>query len=117
MRASVSDRGAVSQRVNGCGNGTRPVPARIYCYREREKIMDRPRLATVWLGGCSGCHMSFLDLDEFLLELAQKVDLVFSPILDVKEYPAGVDLCLVEGAVCNEEHVEMVHKIRERNRH
>lgn len=79
--------------------------------------MDRPRLATVWLGGCSGCHMSFLDLDEFLLELAQKVDLVFSPILDVKEYPAGVDLCLVEGAVCNEEHVEMVHKIRERTRH
>jgi NAD-reducing hydrogenase small subunit len=78
--------------------------------------MDRPRLATVWLGGCSGCHMSFLDLDEFLLELAQKVDLVFSPILDVKEYPPGVDLCLVEGAVCNEEHVEMVHKIRERTR-
>lgn len=79
--------------------------------------MDRPRLATVWLGGCSGCHMSFLDLDEFLLELAQKVDLVFSPILDVKEYPRGVDLCLVEGAVCNEEHVEMAHKIRERTRH
>jgi len=78
--------------------------------------MDRARLATVWLGGCSGCHMSFLDLDEFLLELAQKVDLVFSPILDVKEYPSGVDVCLVEGAVCNEEHVEMVHRIRERTR-
>ncbi len=28
----------------------------------------RPRLATVWLGGCSGCHMSLLDLDEALLE-------------------------------------------------
>ena len=32
--------------------------------------MDRVRLATVWLGGCSGCHMSFLDLDEWLIELA-----------------------------------------------
>ena len=33
--------------------------------------MSRPRLATVWLGGCSGCHMSFLDLDEWLLELGR----------------------------------------------
>jgi len=79
--------------------------------------MDRPRLATVWLGGCSGCHMSFLDLDEFLLELAQKVDLVFSPILDVKEYPRDVDLCLVEGAVCNEQNLEMARIIRERTRY
>jgi coenzyme F420-reducing hydrogenase gamma subunit len=27
--------------------------------------MERLKLATVWLGGCSGCHMSFLDLDEY----------------------------------------------------
>ena len=79
--------------------------------------MDRPRLATVWLGGCSGCHMSFLDLDEFLLDLAQMVDLVFSPILDVKEYPSDVDLCLVEGAICNEQNLEMAHIIRERTRY
>src|SRR6516162_10895721 len=79
--------------------------------------MVRPKLATVWLGGCSGCHMSFLDLDEFLLELAQKVDLVFSPILDVKEYPRDVDLCLVEGAICNEQNLEMAHIIRQRTRY
>ena len=40
--------------------------------------MGRLRLATVWLGGCAGCHMSFLDLDEFLIELAGKVDVVYS---------------------------------------
>jgi NAD-reducing hydrogenase small subunit len=76
--------------------------------------MDRLKLATVWLGGCSGCHMSFLDLDEFLIDLAQTVDVVFSPLVDVKEYPKNVDVALVEGAVCNEDHVEMAHKIRER---
>ncbi|MFN9561247.1 MAG: oxidoreductase, partial [Dolichospermum sp.] len=27
--------------------------------------MTKIKLATVWLGGCSGCHMSFLDLDEW----------------------------------------------------
>ena len=79
--------------------------------------MDRIKLATVWLGGCSGCHMSFLDLDEALIDLAEKVDIVFSPIIDTKEYPENVDLVLVEGAVCNEEHVEMAHKIRKRTKY
>jgi NAD-reducing hydrogenase small subunit len=78
--------------------------------------MDRIRLATAWLGGCSGCHMSFLDLDEFLLELAGKVQLVYSPVLDVKAYPENVDLCLLEGAICNEDHLELLHKIRRRTK-
>ena len=78
--------------------------------------MDRPRLATVWLGGCSGCHMSFLDLDEFLIDLVKQVEIVFSPVVDVKEYPHDVDICLIEGAICNEDHVEMVHKIRQRTK-
>ena len=34
--------------------------------------MERVRLATIWFGGCSGCHMSFLDLDEFLIDLARQ---------------------------------------------
>jgi NAD-reducing hydrogenase small subunit len=74
------------------------------------------RVATVWLGGCSGCHMSFLDLDEFLIELAGKIDLVYSPVIDVKEYPENVDLCLVEGAVCNEDNLEIIHTIRQRTK-
>lgn len=78
--------------------------------------MGRLRFATVWLGGCSGCHMSFLDLDEWLIELAARVDLVYSPIADVKEYPEGVDLALVEGAVANEENLDMIRKVRARTR-
>lgn len=65
--------------------------------------MNKLKLATVWLGGCFGCHMSFLDLDEWLIDLAAKVELVYSPIADIKEYPEGVDLVLVEGAVANED--------------
>ena len=78
--------------------------------------MDRVRLATVWFGGCSGCHMSFLDLDEFLIELAGKVELVYSPVIDVKEYPDNVDVCLIEGAICNEDNLELLHKIRRRTK-
>jgi NAD-reducing hydrogenase small subunit len=60
--------------------------------------------------------MSFLDLDEFLIELAQKVELVYSPVVDVKEYPENVDVCLIEGAVCNEDNLEILHKIRARTK-
>jgi NAD-reducing hydrogenase small subunit len=78
--------------------------------------MERLKIATVWLGGCAGCHMSFLDLDEFLIELAGKVDVVYSPIADVKEFPEGVDVCLIEGAVCNADNLELLHKIRARSK-
>jgi NAD-reducing hydrogenase small subunit len=67
--------------------------------------MDKIKLATVWLAGCSGCHMSFLDLDEWLFDLAEYADLVYSPIADVKAYPDDVDVCLVEGAVANQENL------------
>lgn len=78
--------------------------------------MDRVKLATVWLGGCSGCHMSFLDLDEWLFDLAAQVDFVYSPFMDVKAYPEGVDVVLVEGAIANEEHLELIHTVRARSR-
>jgi NAD-reducing hydrogenase small subunit len=74
------------------------------------------RIATVWFGGCSGCHMSFLDLDEFLIELAGKAEIVFSPVMDVKEYPEQVDVCLIEGAICNEDNLELLHKVRIRTK-
>jgi NAD-reducing hydrogenase small subunit len=74
------------------------------------------KLATAWLGGCSGCHMSFLDTDEWLLELATIADLVYSPIADVKTFPEGVDIALVEGAVANEENLHLARTIRRRSR-
>ncbi|MGB5768484.1 MAG: oxidoreductase, partial [Crocosphaera sp.] len=78
--------------------------------------MKKIKLATVWLAGCSGCHMSFLDMDEWLLELAQKVDIVYSPIADIKDYPEGVDVCLVEGAIANEENLALIKEIRQKTK-
>ncbi|MGK7941944.1 MAG: oxidoreductase [Crocosphaera sp.] len=78
--------------------------------------MKKIKLATVWLAGCSGCHMSFLDLDEWLLELAEKVDMVYSPIADIKDYPNDVDVCLVEGAIANEENLELIREIRQKTK-
>jgi NAD-reducing hydrogenase small subunit len=60
--------------------------------------------------------MSFLDLDEFLIDLMDKVEVVYSPVVDMKEYPEDVDVCLIEGAICNEDNLELLHKIRERTK-
>jgi len=78
--------------------------------------MAKLRLATVWLDGCSGCHMSFLDMDERLLELADKVDVLYSPILDYKEFPKEVDVTLVEGSVSSEDDLTKIKKIRDRTK-
>ena len=45
---------------------------------------EKVRVATIWLSGCSGCHMSFLDQDELLVDLAKKIQLVYSTIVDAK---------------------------------
>ena len=76
--------------------------------------MKKLRLATLWLDGCSGCHMSLLDLDQRLLDLADKVDFVYSPLVDVKIFPEGVDVACVEGAVSSAEDEEKLRTVRRR---
>jgi len=61
--------------------------------------------------------MSFLDLDEWLIELADCMDMVFSPVAsDSKEYPQDVDLCLVEGGVANSDNLALILQVRARTR-
>jgi len=78
--------------------------------------MSKPKLATVWLDGCSGCHMSLLDIDERLITLAEKVELVYSPLVDAKVFPEDVDIALVEGAVSNEDDLHKIQMVRARTR-
>jgi NAD-reducing hydrogenase small subunit len=77
---------------------------------------NKVRLATVWFGGCAGCHMSFLDIDERLIDAVGLVDIVYSPVADIKKFPDNVDVTLVEGAVCNSDHIKEAHEIRERSK-
>jgi len=77
---------------------------------------NKVRLATVWFGGCAGCHMSFLDIDERLIDAVGLVDIVYSPVADIKKFPENVDVTLVEGAVCNSDHIREAHEIRERSK-
>jgi NAD-reducing hydrogenase small subunit len=72
---------------------------------------DKIRIATASLAGCFGCHMSFLDLDERLLQLAEAVEFNRSPITDIKQCVA-CDIGLIEGGVCNAENVHVLREFR-----
>ena len=78
--------------------------------------MRKTRLATVWLDGCSGCHMSLLDIDEAIVPLAGKVDLVYGPLVDAQEFPKAVDVTVVEGAVSSQDDLEKIRLIRSRSK-
>ena len=60
--------------------------------------------------------MSFLDMDERLFEITERADIVFSPLIDAKEYPLDVDFCLVEGAVSSEDDLHRILMVRDRTK-
>jgi NAD-reducing hydrogenase small subunit len=78
--------------------------------------MRRARLATVWLDGCSGCHMSLLDVDEAIIGIAKRVEVVYGPLVDAQEFPKAVDVVLIEGAISSQEDLERVRIIRQRSK-
>ncbi len=119
VRAGVPDRRAPRAGRDPGAGPQGPRPRRRAAPGEGGAVVDpvtrparRPRLATAWLGGCAGCHMSFLDLDEALLEVLARADLVYGPLVDAKSFPPDVDVTLVEGAVANEDHLALVRTIR-----
>jgi len=76
--------------------------------------MGKPKIATVWLEGCSGCHMSFLDLDEGLIDILDNVVLCDTPITDFKDFNfSDVDVGIIEGAIANEEELKIARKLRQ----
>jgi NAD-reducing hydrogenase small subunit len=78
--------------------------------------MRKIKVATIWLDGCSGCHMSLLDLDTALIPMARKIELVYGPLVDVHEFPEDVDVTFIEGAVSTDEDVERVQQIRQHSK-
>lgn len=78
--------------------------------------MAKIGVATVWLDGCSGCHMSLLDIDERLVDLLRQVDIVFGPLVDRKAFPAHADVTLVEGAVSTRADEENLALVRAKSR-
>ena len=76
--------------------------------------MKKVKVATLWLDGCSGCHMSLLDMDAAIISLSRRIDLVYGPLVDAQEFPEDVDVTLVEGAVSSQDDLNKIQKVRQR---
>jgi len=77
--------------------------------------MAKVKIATDWLGGCAGCHMSVLDIDERIIGLMDAVEFTSSPVTDLKHPPKdGVTVGILEGAICNTRNIEVAKMMRER---
>jgi len=77
-----------------------------------KKGIAKKRIATTSLAGCFGCHMSILDIDERILQLAELVDFDRSPIDDIKHISRHCDVGIIEGGCCNAENVETLREFR-----
>ncbi|MEA4811918.1 MAG: NADP oxidoreductase [Anaerolineaceae bacterium] len=77
--------------------------------------MAKPKVSSDWLAGCAGCHMSFLDMNERIIELCKLVDLRATPITDLKEPDEeGVDVGILEGGISNTYNIEVAERMRKR---
>ena len=78
-------------------------------------MAEKIRVATASLCGCFGCHMSFLDIDERILELVQVAEFDRSPITDIKTI-SDCDVGIIEGGVANAENVEVLREFRKHSK-
>ena len=78
--------------------------------------MDKVMIGTCWLDGCSGCHMSVLDIDEGIVAVLKKAEIVFGPLVDAQEFPEGTDVAIVEGAVSSTDDVKLAQTVRSRSK-
>ncbi|HEY3345507.1 MAG TPA: NADP oxidoreductase [Anaerolineaceae bacterium] len=75
--------------------------------------MAKPKISSDWLAGCSGCHMSLLDMDERIVKIAELVDLRSTPITDFKHPDeSGVDVGVLEGGINNSANEEVAQRMR-----
>ena len=77
--------------------------------------MAKPKIASDWMAGCAGCHMSLLDIDERILQVLELVEIRATPITDLKHPDeSGIAVGILEGAVNNTANEEQAHMMRDR---
>src|SRR5512132_1126712 len=116
MRAGLPYRRARGKGFRRGGDGEAGPQCQAPGGQARRSCMKKVRLATVWLDGCAGCHMSLLDMDEAILNVALRAEVVYGPLVDAQEFPKFVDVTLVEGGISSQEDLEKIRTIRQRSR-
>ncbi len=85
--------------------------------------MDKLKFAFYWAASCGGCEIAVLDIDEKILDVVEKADVVFWPVaLDTKKKDVEtfadnfIDVCFFNGAIRTSENEEMAHLLRKKSK-
>ncbi|MEM3161901.1 MAG: oxidoreductase, partial [Candidatus Bathyarchaeia archaeon] len=85
--------------------------------------MEKLKFAFYWAASCGGCEIAVLDINEKILDVAAKADIVFWPVaLDVKYKDVeamqdkSIDVCFFNGAIRNEENEHMAKVLRRKSK-
>jgi F420-non-reducing hydrogenase small subunit len=85
--------------------------------------MDKLKFAFYWTASCGGCEIAVLDIDEKILDVVEKADIVFWPVAidikykDVEAFEDNyIDVCFFNGAIRTSENEEMAHLLRKKSK-
>jgi F420-non-reducing hydrogenase small subunit len=87
--------------------------------------MEKPKakIAFYWAASCGGCEIAVLDINEKILDIVAKADIVFWPVAidikykDVEAMPdKSIDACFFNGAIRTSENEHMAKLLRAKSK-
>ncbi len=85
--------------------------------------MEKLKVAFYWAASCGGCEIAVLDINEKILDVVAKADIVFWPVAldikykDVEAMPdKSIDACFFNGAIRTEENEHMAKLLRKKSK-
>ena len=78
--------------------------------------VGKPKVGIFSLSSCEGCLVQIVNLEDHLLEIFRRLDIVDCRILGVKKEYDELDVAIVEGAVMSDEEAEELKQIREKSK-
>jgi len=72
----------------------------------------RPRVGVVKFASCDGCQLTLLDLEDDLLTIAERFDIVEFPEATSRRSAGPFDVLLVEGSISTDEQLEELLRLR-----
>ncbi|MFH1399161.1 MAG: sulfhydrogenase 1 subunit delta [Candidatus Woesearchaeota archaeon] len=78
--------------------------------------MGKPRLGVFSVTGCFGCQLSLAFVEDVLLEILNKFEVVAFPMLKENNEVKDIDVAFIEGSAVRAEEIEELKKIRDNSK-
>ena len=83
---------------------------------QSERAASVPRVGVVKMASCDGCQLTLLDLEDELLAIGERFELVEFPEATSRRSDGPYDVLLVEGSISTPEQADQIVELRERTK-